>query len=188
MNSCLLSCADISKFSHFMSLWITARWHNVPMSSFSNDELTSLLTLIFQSASFPASIPILALYYINKVKMLYPDIKGQPGSEKRVIIAALSLAVKTLSDYTLNTLYWSKISSMSCKEINVVEMEFLAALEYNLHVDKESFDRWTLYINNQYARLAYKSGYCEPALSAPVTYYPSPPAVLFPQSLYFAYL
>ena len=95
-----------------------------------------------------------ALYYLILLKAHLPKIdftQEQPKGEgcramqcgRRMFLAALILASKYLQDRNYSTRAWSKISGLRTVEINQNEVEYLKAIEWNLHVPKEKFDKWS---------------------------------------------
>ncbi|CAJ2504223.1 Uu.00g116170.m01.CDS01 [Anthostomella pinea] len=96
-----------------------------------------------------------ALYYLILIKPHVPShdfTMEQPndGSANKVLqcgrrmfLAALILASKYLQDRNYSARAWSKISGLATLEINQNEMTFLTAVEWNLHITDEIFQRWT---------------------------------------------
>ena len=95
-----------------------------------------------------------ALYYLILLKAHLPKIdftQEQPKGDgcramqcgRRMFLAALILASKYLQDRNYSTRAWSKISGLRTVEINQNEVEYLKAIEWNLHVPKETFDKWS---------------------------------------------
>lgn len=95
-----------------------------------------------------------ALYYLILLKAHLPKgdfTQEQPKGDgcramqcgRRMFLAALILASKYLQDRNYSTRAWSKISGLRTVEINQNEVEYLKAIDWNLHVPKEKFDRWS---------------------------------------------
>jgi len=95
-----------------------------------------------------------ALYYLVLLKARLPKgdfTQEQPKGDgcramqcgRRMFLAALILASKYLQDRNYSTRAWSKISGLRTIEINQNEVEYLKAIDWNLHVPKEKFDRWS---------------------------------------------
>jgi len=62
---------------------------------------------------------------------------------RRMFLAALMLASKYIQDRNYSTRAWSKISGLRSAEINENEREYLMAINYDLHIPKESFENWS---------------------------------------------
>ena len=95
-----------------------------------------------------------ALYYLIVLKDHLPTgdlTKEQPKGDdcramqcgRRMFLAALILASKYLQDRNYSTRAWSKISGLRTVEINQNEIKYLTAIDWKLHLQKETFDRWS---------------------------------------------
>jgi hypothetical protein len=62
---------------------------------------------------------------------------------RRMFMSALMLAAKYLQDRNFSVKAWSKISGLSCSEINKNEKAYLQTIEYRLHLKKEHFENWS---------------------------------------------
>ncbi len=62
---------------------------------------------------------------------------------RRMFLAALILASKYLQDRNFSARAWSKISGLSVSELNQNERSFLHAVNFELHITEEVFNRWT---------------------------------------------
>lgn len=95
-----------------------------------------------------------ALYYLIKIKSHVPN--PDPAQDqstvkpvcrmqcgRRMFLAALILASKYLHDRNYSARAWSKISGLNTIEINQNELMFLKAVDWKLHIDEITFQRWT---------------------------------------------
>lgn len=94
-----------------------------------------------------------ALFYII---MLKPNLPGDRFTQeqtedlcqlplqcgRRMFLSVLMLASKYLQDKNYSTTAWSKITGLTCLEINKHERMVLQALDYRLHVPKDTFAKW----------------------------------------------
>ncbi|GAA0186711.1 hypothetical protein LIER_33999 [Lithospermum erythrorhizon] len=62
----------------------------------------------------------------------------------RLVITAFMLAAKYLEDECFNNAYYAKVGGVTTQELNKLEMEFLVAVDFRLHVDVETFDKYCL--------------------------------------------
>ncbi|CAG8491777.1 4451_t:CDS:2 [Diversispora eburnea] len=90
------------------------------------------------------SVILLSLLYTARMKMNYPTIKGQNGSEYRTFTCALMLANKFLDDNTYTNKTWSEVTNIPVTEINMMEKEFLSSLDYQLYVSEQQYFEWVL--------------------------------------------
>jgi hypothetical protein len=95
-----------------------------------------------------------ALYYLILIKAHIPTFDftmEQPDDilssralhcGRRMFLAALILASKSIQDRNYSARAWSKISGLNVVEININEMAFLQAVNWKLHVTESMFERW----------------------------------------------
>ncbi|KAL2757848.1 hypothetical protein ACRALDRAFT_2025554 [Sodiomyces alcalophilus JCM 7366] len=96
-----------------------------------------------------------ALYYLILIKphvpkhdftMEQPDDKHEYRAlqcGRRMFLAALILASKYLQDRNYSSRAWSKISGLPVQEINQNELAFLLAVNWEMHITDDVFQRWT---------------------------------------------
>ncbi|KAF7723554.1 hypothetical protein EC973_001843 [Apophysomyces ossiformis] len=97
---------------------------------------------ILKATQISCACIVLALYYIHRLRSAYPAIRASTGSEVRLFTTALVLANKYLDDNTFTNKTWSDVSSIPVNELNIMEMEFLSALQYNIHIPDQQFFIW----------------------------------------------
>ena len=94
-----------------------------------------------------------ALFYIIMLKPKVPEDRFTKEQNegldqlplqcgRRMFLSALMLASKYLQDKNYSTTAWSKITGLTCAEINEHERMVLAALDYSLHIPKDIFGNW----------------------------------------------
>ncbi|KAI8099582.1 uncharacterized protein BX664DRAFT_321651 [Halteromyces radiatus] len=97
---------------------------------------------VLTATQLSESAVFLALKYIANLLESNPSIEGAEGSEYRLFIVALMLANKFLDDNTFTNKTWSEVSGMKVQDLNIMEAEFLEALEYNLFVREHDYMNW----------------------------------------------
>ncbi|KAI4157677.1 MAG: hypothetical protein L6R39_000629 [Caloplaca ligustica] len=109
---------------------------------------------VLSSTRLPSSTILLGLYYLaTRMRMLsssgkYPPTHQGGGQIYRMLTTALLLGSKFLDDNTFQNRSWSEVSNIPVGELNVLEMEWLLAIKWNLHVDPEDtqgFMQWQSY-------------------------------------------
>jgi hypothetical protein len=106
---------------------------------------------MLSATSLPHSVVCVALLYIHRLKTLRPRLQGQEGSEFRLLVCALMLAMKFLVDNTYSNKTWAKLANIPLREINLTEMEFVTQIKYNLAVTPAQFYRWQDEVNRAMA-------------------------------------
>ncbi|KAG2229115.1 hypothetical protein BDF21DRAFT_416549 [Thamnidium elegans] len=97
---------------------------------------------VLKSTQISTSCILLSLYYIYKLRLAYPSIRASIGSEVRLFTTSLVLANKYLDDNTFANKTWSQVSSIPISELNIMEMEFLSALNFTIHISQTQFYDW----------------------------------------------
>ncbi|KAI1174095.1 hypothetical protein F4777DRAFT_589400 [Nemania sp. FL0916] len=113
---------------------------------------------ILSTTQVTQNVVLLALLFVYRLKKSNPRVHGNPGSEYRLLTVALMLANKFLDDNTYTNKTWAEVSSISVKEIHVMEVEFLSNMRYGLLTSKEEWLEWL-------QKLACYHSYCERARS-----------------------
>ncbi|KAL8799816.1 MAG: hypothetical protein Q9182_005611 [Xanthomendoza sp. 2 TL-2023] len=95
---------------------------------------------VLSSTRLPSSTILLALHYLaTRMNMLslngrYPTGRAQVY---HMLTTALLLGSKFLDDNTFQNRSWSEVSNISVSELNTLELEWLVAIKWDLHVDHE---------------------------------------------------
>lgn len=97
---------------------------------------------VLTATQLQESAVYLSLKYIAILLQSNPTIEGAEGSEYRLFIVALMLANKFLDDNTFTNKTWSEVSGMKVHDLNIMESEFLEALDYNLFVREHEYGIW----------------------------------------------
>ncbi|KAG6828739.1 hypothetical protein H0H92_006877 [Tricholoma furcatifolium] len=119
-----------------------------PSSSTTSLQLVATPTFVqfmqklLETTQVSQSVIVLSLHYIYRLKDRNRFTPAQPGSEFRIAVAGLMMANKFLDDNTYTNKTWSEVSGIDLAEINRMEREFLMGVEFNLYVDKPTYESW----------------------------------------------
>ena len=123
--------------------------HPVPFDTFVHQ--------LLQEANLDDNIPILALYYIAKLKVKNPTMKmvitikkilfvnglyQLHGLEYRLFVASLIIAQKILDDFRFTNSYWAKLSRVPIEHINRMEVEILLRLNWNVSLSSSDLNNY----------------------------------------------
>jgi hypothetical protein len=145
-------------FPRFVATFIYSIWHNESFSSLTSAPTLNLLEFsrfvkeLLRVTKLSFSVVILSMKYIHRIKNRCRDLHGKPGSEYRLLVCTLNLAMKYLVDNTYSNKTWHKLSKIPLIEINLAEVEFITQLKYDLHVDQEKFYAWLWLVDDSFAR------------------------------------
>ncbi|KAK9765257.1 hypothetical protein K7432_006550 [Basidiobolus ranarum] len=138
--------ADLAtaQFTDFAADITTFLWHSDIrlIGSWNGDQFRLYCRHIINSTRVSTSVVILALKYISRLKYQRNYSQPQFGTEYQVFTVALLLAKKFLEDQSLTIQYWSRQSSISVAELNLLEMEILKGTNYTLYVSQEEYFLW----------------------------------------------
>lgn len=103
---------------------------------------------ILSATQLKDSVVYLCLKYIANLLQANPGIEGAEGSEYRLFVVALMLANKYLDDNTYTNKTWSEVSGMKINDLNIMEAEFLEAIDFNLHIRAQDFAIWKILLES----------------------------------------
>ncbi|KAI8138466.1 hypothetical protein BJV82DRAFT_523424 [Fennellomyces sp. T-0311] len=144
----LLACNNPAQLTELVARIVPSMW-NVDRRHDGQGVFKRFCFQLLRVMEVSCSCTLLALYYIHRLKTLYPRMKTSAGFEVRVFTTALILASKYLEDYTFRSKTWSEVSSIPLHELNLMEAEFMSALQYNMHVHRDLFFTWTMQCQQQ---------------------------------------
>jgi len=119
-----------------------------PTAATSNLQLLATPTFVqfmqklLETTQVSQSVIVLSLHYIYRLKDRNRFTPAQAGSEFRIAVAGLMMANKFLDDNTYTNKTWSEVSGIDLAEINRMEREFLLGVNFNLYVDKSTYESW----------------------------------------------
>ncbi|KAJ5050601.1 uncharacterized protein L3040_002477 [Drepanopeziza brunnea f. sp. 'multigermtubi'] len=126
------------------------------------------VSTILSTTQVTDNVILLALLFIYRLKTSNPAVKGNSGSEYRLLTVALMLGNKFLDDNTYTNKTWAEVSGISVGEIHVMEVEFLSNMRYSLLASTEQWAEWQ-------GKLRNIRNYCTKAAEPPVLV--SPPGM-----------
>ncbi|KAL8703669.1 MAG: hypothetical protein Q9201_003155 [Fulgogasparrea decipioides] len=95
---------------------------------------------VLSSTRLPSSTILLGLHYLaTRMSLLslnnhYPSDRGQVY---HMLTTALLLGSKFLDDNTFQNRSWSEVSNIPVSELNLLELDWVLAIDWNMHVDPE---------------------------------------------------
>ncbi|KAG0172667.1 hypothetical protein DFQ29_008278 [Apophysomyces sp. BC1021] len=145
----LLACTNTTQLAEFCAAVVPNIWAD-PFKPLIHAKSHAAFKLfcqkVLKATQISCTCIVLALYYIHRLRSTYPSIRGSIGSEVRLFTTALVLANKFLDDNTFTNKTWSDVSSIPVHELNIMEMEFLSALNYRIYVRHAQFFSWSVNI------------------------------------------
>ncbi|KAI9323159.1 cyclin-domain-containing protein, partial [Dichotomocladium elegans] len=150
----LLSCSHSVQLADFCALLVPCIWADSFKQPVLNAKRYTTFKVfcqkILKATQISCACVLLALYYIHRLHSAYPSIRASIGSEARLFTTALILANKFLDDNTFTNKTWSDVSNIPVRELNIMEMEFLSALNYNIYLHHTQFFAWVAQCHHQW--------------------------------------
>ncbi|KAI3611449.1 hypothetical protein WG66_002010 [Moniliophthora roreri] len=107
-----------------------------------NPAFVQFMQKLLETTQVSQSVIVLSLHYIWRLKERNRFTTAASGSEFRIAVAGLMMANKFLDDNTYTNKTWSEVSGIDLNEINRMEREFLVGVDFNLYVDKATYETW----------------------------------------------
>jgi len=116
-----------------------------------NTAFRKFVSQILTSTRLPSTTILLGMNYLSKrVNMMHPG--GQPnyteGQVWRMLTTALLLGSKFLDDNTFQNKSWSEVSGIPVQELNTLEYEWLAAINWCLYVNLDESKDYNAWLEN----------------------------------------
>ncbi|MCJ1371446.1 hypothetical protein MMC20_002663 [Loxospora ochrophaea] len=106
---------------------------------------------ILSSTRLPSSTILLGLsYLVTRMNMLSASGRYSSGTGQvyRMLTTALLLGSKFLDDNTFQNRSWSEVSSIPVSELNTLEIEWLVAIRWDLHIHPDDPQGLSVWINH----------------------------------------
>ncbi|TGZ82592.1 hypothetical protein EX30DRAFT_192142 [Ascodesmis nigricans] len=144
---------------------------------------------ILSSTRLPSSTILLGMAYLRqRMDIQQPAAPRGQDHVYRHLTIALLLASKFLDDNTFQNKSWSEVTSLKVKEINELEKDWLAAINWQLHIDVDghgTFRNHKSLWDNWKARRAAKAA--QPILAPIDTYRSRSNSAYAPPQMYTQY-
>jgi len=111
-------------------------------------EFHKYVSQVLSSTRLPSSTILLGLHYLaTRMTLLSNECNYRYGNGQvhRMLTIALLLGSKFLDDNTFQNRSWSEVSNIPVSDLNVLEVDWLAAIAWTMHVDPHDpngFLRW----------------------------------------------
>ena len=91
---------------------------------------------VLSATRLPSATILLSLHYLNDRVAKYPDtVQSGENYIYRLLAVSLILGSKFLYDNTFINRSWSDVTAIKVAELNILEMNWLHLINYELHVD-----------------------------------------------------
>lgn len=142
----MISDMLIKLISHNDKIPIThvnlTRFHSRAAPSIS---LLEYLERIVKYAGVENIVLVSILIYIDRICESHPSFMISSLTVHRFLISAITISSKAFSDTFLTNSTYAQVGGISTQELNILELEFLFLISWNLNSNFETFQ--TYYVN-----------------------------------------
>jgi len=92
---------------------------------------------------------VLALIYIDRLTRVNEKFKVNSLNVHRLMITSVMLGAKFFDDKYYNNAHFGKVGGVSCKEINLLEIEFVFLINFNLFVETDLYETYKKRLESQ---------------------------------------
>nr|GMC61860.1 cyclin-U4-1-like [Ipomoea batatas] len=99
----------------------------------------SYLERIFKYANCSHSCFVVAYIYLHRFSRRQPLLPINSFNVHRLLIASVLVSVKFMDDVFYNNAYYAKVGGIGTMEMNILEMDFLFGIGFDLNVTPSTF-------------------------------------------------
>ncbi|XP_010443988.1 PREDICTED: cyclin-U4-3-like [Camelina sativa] len=128
--------------------------------------IRSYLERIFEYANCSYSCYIVAYIYLDRLVKKQPFLPINSHNVHRLIITSVLVSAKFMDDLSYNNGYYAKVGGISREEMNMLELDFLFGIEFQLNVTVSTFNNYCGFLQNEMVMLMkMESLFLKPSLS-----------------------
>ncbi|KAK6155956.1 hypothetical protein DH2020_010204 [Rehmannia glutinosa] len=109
----------------------------------------SYLERIFKYANCSPSCFIVAYIYLDRFAQKQPLLPINSFNVHRLLIASVLISAKFMDDIFYNNAYYAKVGGISTAEMNLLEVDFLFGLGFQLNVSTTTFHHYCSYLQRE---------------------------------------
>ncbi|KAF8099715.1 hypothetical protein N665_0238s0043 [Sinapis alba] len=107
------------------------------------------LERIFKYANCSPSCFVVAYVYLDRFTHRQPSLPINSFNVHRLLITSVMVSAKFLDDRYHNNAYYAKVGGISRKEMNLLELDFLFGLGFDLNVTPNTFHAYFSYLQKE---------------------------------------
>ncbi|CAN1188337.1 CYCU4-1, partial [Linum perenne] len=109
----------------------------------------SYLERIFNYANCSPSCFVVAYVYLNRFVQKQPCLPITSLNVHRLLITSVLVSVKFMDDIYYNNAYYAKVGGISRAEMNLMEVDFLFGIGFDLNVTPTTFHTYCSHLHTQ---------------------------------------
>ncbi|XP_023526236.1 cyclin-U4-1-like [Cucurbita pepo subsp. pepo] len=108
--------------------------------------IQTYLERIFKYANCSPSCFVVAYVYLDRLAQRHPSLPIDSFNVHRLLITSVLVSAKFLDDLCYNNAYYAKVGGISRVEMNLLEIDFLFGLGFQLNVTPNTFHTYCSYL------------------------------------------
>lgn len=84
----------------------------------------------------------MCIILLDRLQTLNPKFLIHASNVHKLFVAAMIVSIKYVDDCIHKNTYYSKISGIPLKEVNLLESEFLSMIQFQVYVEEETLHRY----------------------------------------------
>ncbi|KAI8031959.1 Cyclin-U4-1 [Camellia lanceoleosa] len=115
--------------------------------------IQSYLERIFKFANCSSSCFVVAYIYLDRFVHSQPLLPINSFNVHRLLITSVLVSVKFMDDMYYNNAYYAKVGGISTREMNLLEVDFLFGLGFQLNVTPNTFHTYCCCLQTEMLQL-----------------------------------
>ncbi|XP_009760376.1 cyclin-U4-1-like [Nicotiana sylvestris] len=146
MASVLERVAETNDLSRRFSAQKISMFHGLTRPTIS---VESYLERIFKYANCSPSCFVVAYIYLDRFSQRQPLLPINSFNVHRLLITSVLVSAKFMDDIFYNNAYYAKVGGISTKEMNLLEVDFLFGIGFQLNVTPTTFHTYCSYLQTE---------------------------------------
>ncbi|ORX45789.1 hypothetical protein BCR36DRAFT_585542 [Piromyces finnis] len=113
-----------------------------PMNNVNYENFQDFCEKVLGATETSFSLCLCALKLIDRLRTRNGGVCGSDGFEYRIFIAAYIIAFKYFTERSINNKAWEPVCGMEVSQINIMEIEMLFGISFNINITSEEFIEW----------------------------------------------
>ncbi|XWS36999.1 hypothetical protein CRYUN_Cryun19dG0005600 [Craigia yunnanensis] len=111
--------------------------------------IRSYLERIFKYANCSSSCFVVAYVYLDRFLQMQPSLPINSFNVHRLLITSVLISAKFMDDIYYNNAYYAKVGGISIVEMNLLEVDFLFGLGFQLNVTPATFHTYCSFLQRE---------------------------------------
>ncbi|XP_022737704.1 cyclin-U4-1-like [Durio zibethinus] len=111
--------------------------------------IRSYLERIFKYANCSPSCFVVAYVYLDRFVQMQPSLPINSFNVHRLLITSVLVSAKFMDDMYYNNAYYAKVGGISTVEMNILEVDFLFGLGFQLNVTPATFHTYCSFLQTE---------------------------------------